>query len=39
MALSSKNIEPTEYDNFFDTRFDSEDLENKDAKKIMTFKK
>jgi hypothetical protein len=37
--LSSETKVVSEYDNFFDTRFDSEDLENKDAKKIMTFKK
>jgi uncharacterized protein YjbI with pentapeptide repeats len=37
--LSSDTKVVSEYDNFFDTYFDSEDLENKDAKKIMTYKK
>lgn len=37
--LSSDTKVVSEYDNFFDTRYDSEDLEDKDAKKIMSFKK
>lgn len=37
--ISSETKVVSEYDNFFDTRFDSEDLENKDNKKIMKFKK
>lgn len=37
--LSSDTTIVSEYDNFFDTRFDTEDLENKESKKIMSFKK
>jgi uncharacterized protein YjbI with pentapeptide repeats len=37
--VSSNTKVVSEYDNFFDTSFDSEDLENKENKKIMSFKK
>lgn len=38
-SLSSDTKIVSEYDNFFDTRFDTEDLENKETKKIYSFKK
>lgn len=37
--ISSQTKVVSEYDNFFDTRFESDDLENKEAKKIISFKK
>jgi hypothetical protein len=37
--VSSSTKIVSEYDNFFDTSFDAEDLENKENKKIMSFKK